>query len=262
MCLALFALDAHPAYALVIAANRDEHFARPAAPAAWWKEGWVAGRDLEAGGTWLALTRAGRFALVTNVREPGLRDTSAPSRGALVTRAVADATPPAQSVAKIVAATSAYNGYNLVAGDPSSVAWGSNRRSGVRALGAGIHGISNAALDAPWPKVVRSKETLDAWCREAERDIEALFAGLADRTLATDAELPATGVTLEWERRLSAPFIVAPDVGYGTRCSTVILIGRDGRARFVERTFDPAGNRIGDVDLRFALSDSPQTQRA
>ena len=92
--------------------------------------------------------------------------------------------------------------------------------------------------------------------------LDEVFAALADRTRATDDELPATGVTLDWERRLSPPFIVAPDVGYGTRCSTVILIGRDGRARFVERTFDPAGARIGDVDLRFALADSPQAQRA
>jgi uncharacterized protein with NRDE domain len=263
MCLALIALDAHPAYALVIAANRDEHHARPAAPAAWWNEGWIAGRDLLAGGTWLALTRVGRFALVTNVREPGLRDTSAPSRGALVTRVVADTAPPEESVARILASTAGYNGYNLVAGDLRSACWGSNRGDGgVHALGPGIHGLSNAALDAPWPKVVRSKAALDAWCRDGERDVESIFAALADRTQAADTELPATGVTLEWERRLSPPFIAAPEVGYGTRCSTVILIGRDGGARFVERTFDPAGNPVGDVDLHFALADLRQAQRA
>ena len=254
MCLALIAIDAHPSYAVVIAANRDEHHARPAAPAAWWNEGWIAGRDLSAGGTWLAVTRTGRFALVTNVREAGRRDVSAPSRGALVTRIVADAATPAQSVAAIVAAAAAYNGFNLIAGDLASACWGSNRADGVRTLAVGIHGISNAALDTPWPKVTRSKTAFAAWCTDSANDIETLFAILADRMLAADPLLPATGVSIKWERRLSAPFIVGADVGYGTRCSTIVTLGRDGRARFVERSFDFAGDPTGDVDLGFALS--------
>ena len=254
MCLALIALDAHPKHAVVIAANRDEHHARVAAPAAWWPDGWVAGRDLSAGGTWLAVTRTGRFALVTNVREAGHRDVEAPSRGALVTRVVADAATPAQSVAGVVNAGAAYNGFNLIAGDLASAFWGSNRVDGVRALAAGIHGISNAALDTPWPKVLRSKAAFAAWCANPASDVEALLAILADRTLAADPLLPATGVALEWERRLSSPFIVGEEVGYGTRCSTVVMLGRDGHARFVERTFDRAGNPTGDVDLRFPLS--------
>ena len=254
MCLALIAHDAHPAYAVVIAANRDEHHARPATPAAWWNEGWFAGRDLLAGGTWLAVTPSGRFAFVTNVREPGRRDINAPSRGALVARVVTDAQPPATSVAEIVATTAHYNGYNLIAGDLLSACWGSNRSKGVRVLGSGIHGISNAAMDAPWPKVLRSKAALGAWCATSTSNLETLFALLGDRTIAPDAQLPATGVSLEWERRLSAAFIVGEDVGYGTRCSTVVLLGRDSEARFVERTFDPAGNLVGEVDLRFAIT--------
>jgi uncharacterized protein with NRDE domain len=254
MCLALIAFDAHPAFAVVIAANRDEHHARPAAPASWWKEDWVAGRDLTAGGSWLAVTRTGRYALVTNVREPGSKDTRAPSRGALVTSVVAEASTPAASVARITEAGAAYNGFNLIVGDLGSACWGSNRAKGARPLAAGIHGLSNAALDTPWPKVQRSKAALAAWCANAERDVAPLLVMLGDRTPAADAQLPATGIPIEWERRLSSPFIVGEDVGYGTRCSTIVILGRDGSARFVERTFDPAGHPTGDVDLRFSLT--------
>jgi uncharacterized protein with NRDE domain len=254
MCLALIALDVHPAYAVVLAANRDEHHARPAAPAEWWPEGWIAGRDLSAGGSWLAVTRAGRYAFVTNVRESGVRDRQAPSRGALVTRVAAETSAPAESVARVLRTGASYNGFNLVAGDLASACWGSNRADGVRTLAAGIHGISNAALDTPWPKVTRSKAAFAAWCAGDARDVDGLFAVLGDRRLADDALLPSTGVTIEWERRLSPPFIVGEDVGYGTRCSTIVLLGRDGAARFVERTFDPGGHRLGEVDLAFALS--------
>jgi uncharacterized protein with NRDE domain len=268
MCLALLAQGAHPAFALVLAANRDEHHARPAAPAAWWVEGWLAGRDLEAGGTWLGATRAGRWALVTNIREPDRRDPGAPSRGALVTQVLADAASPARSVAAIVADAAAYNGFNLLAGDAGSACWGSNRSQETRPLAPGIHGISNAVLDAAWPKVARTKAALAAWCARGATDVEALFAVLADRTRTPDDELPSTGVSLEWERRLSAPFIVGPEVGYGTRCSTVVMLGRDGHARFVERSFDAAGQPTGEVDLRFPLEalgarpGAPLAQRA
>ena len=222
-------------------------------PAAWWSEGWIAGRDLLAGGTWLAVTRSGRYAFVTNVREPGLRDVNAPSRGALVTRVVGDRASPAESVASVSASATAYNGFNLIAGDVAYACWGSNRADGVRTLGRGIHGLSNAALDTPWPKVERSKAALAAWCADPATDIEALFAILADRAPAPDTQLPDTGISIEWERRLSSPFIVGADVGYGTRCSTIVTLGRDGTARFVERTFDPAGDPVGDVEVRFAL---------
>lgn len=256
MCLALIAQDAHPRFAVVVAANRDEHHARPTAAAAWWPEGIVAGRDLEAGGTWLGVTRAGRYALITNIREPDRRDPGAPSRGALVTRVLEDAAPPLASVGVVVAAAAAYNGFNLLAGDATSLAWGSNRAPAARALAPGIHGISNAILDAAWPKVVRTKAALAAWCARDADDLDALFTVLADRTRTPDAELPSTGVPLEWERRLSSPFIVGEDVGYGTRSSTVVTLGRDGDARFVERSFDAAGRQVGEVDFRFALAGS------
>ncbi len=254
MCLALIALDAHPRFAVIIAANRDEYHARPAAPAAWWDEGWLAGRDLEAGGTWLGVTRTGRWALLTNIREPGRKNPAAPSRGALVTRALADERPPGTSIAAVVADAAAYNGFNLLAGDTESAHWGSNRTAATVWLAPGVHGVSNAALDAPWPKVVRTKAALGAWCAKSGDCLESLFALLGDTVRAPDSELPTTGVPLEWERLLSSPFIVGDGFGYGTRSSTVLALGHDGDAVFIERTFDPAGRRIGEVEFRFAFA--------
>jgi len=252
MCLALFALDAHPGFALVVAANRDEFHARPAAPATWRDDGWLGGRDLAAGGGWLGVTRGARWAFVTNVRNPSRNDPSAPSRGSLVPAALADPAPPAETLVRLLGGSAALNGFNLVVGRGAEACWGSNRTEGARALAAGIYGLSNAALDTPWPKVTRTKEAFAAWCARGDDDFAPLFALLADRTRAPDELLPATGVPRDRERLLSAPFIV--DERYGTRCSTVLAIGRDGGARFVERAYDPAGAPQGDVEHRFAVT--------
>jgi uncharacterized protein with NRDE domain len=251
MCLAVIALGAHPRYPLVIAANRDEFHARPTAAAHWWDEGWLAGRDLQAGGTWLGVTRSGRVALLTNVRDPARHDPNAPSRGTLVTRVLADPAPPAEALAAALADASEHNGFNLVVATPREAHWGWNRGGAPRALEPGIHGLSNASLDMPWPKVVRTTAAIGAWCERADGDTERVLSLLADRTLAADDALPATGVTLEWERLLSAPFIVSER--YGTRSSTVLTVDHDGRARFVERSFDASGEPLGDVVETFEL---------
>lgn len=252
MCLAVLALDAHPRYALVLAANRDEHHGRPTAPAAWWREGWLAGRDLSAGGAWLGVDRRGRWALVTNVRDPSRIKPAAPSRGALVTSILADAGPVEDAISRILETASMYNGFNLVAGRIAQAAWGSNYGIGTATLRAGVHGLSNAMLDTPWPKVVRTKDALRDWCVRAEHDLGPVFAILRDVRRAEDHELPSTGISLERERRLSSPFIVSDE--YGTRCSTVIAIDRDGRATFIERSFDARGELTGSVEERFALA--------
>jgi len=249
MCLALLALDAHPAYALVVAANRDEYHARPTAPAHWWQEGLLAGRDLHAGGTWLGFTREGRFALLTNFRDPSRNNANAPSRGALVPEALVGGHDAHAAVTRIVDAASHYNGFNLLAGTHERATWGSNREAQTRALVRGTYGLSNALLDEPWPKVVSTKAALDAWVGEGTVDVEPLFEALARRTIAPDAELPRTGVAIEWERRLSAPFIVSES--YGTRCSTVFTLDRRGNARFVERSFDAEGDVVGEVAESF-----------
>lgn len=249
MCLAVVALDSHRRYSLVVAANRDEYHARPTAAAAWWDGSLLAGRDLEAGGTWLGVTRRGRFALLTNVREPHRVDRNAPSRGTLVPDVLRDAAPIADALDRARARGARHNGFNLLAGTADTAAWTSNRAERVVVLAPGVHGLSNALLDAPWPKVLRTEAAVTAWLAQDHDDPEPLFDALADRGTAPDHELPATGVPLEWERRLSAPFIVSD--GYGTRSSTVVTVDRAGCVRFVERSFDAAGNLCGEVEHRF-----------
>jgi uncharacterized protein with NRDE domain len=255
MCLALIAYAAHPGYRWVIAANRDEFHERPAAPVAWWPEGILAGRDLEAGGTWLGVDRRGRFALLTNVRDPARHDPRAPSRGALVPHLLAANAPPSATLPALVIEANRCNGFNLIAGSAAGLMWGSNRAATPRTLGPGVYGVSNHLLDTPWPKLTRTKAAFRDWC-EAARDGEELgplFALLRDGERASDATLPATGVSLERERMLSSPFIVSPD--YGTRCSTILAIDHHGAARLVERSFDPAGRATGEVEFRFAVAD-------
>ena len=251
MCLALFALDRHPDFALVIAANRDEYHARAAAPAAWWDEGLLAGRDLAAGGTWLGITRTARWAFVTNVRQPGQHDPNAPTRGAVVAYLLGDPAPLSETVPRIIASSTTRNGFNLVAGSGLAAHWGSNRGDEPRALPMGIYGVSNARLDTPWPKVERTKDAMAAWCARGDPDIAPLFAMLSDRNGAPDDALPATGLSLERERLLSAPFIISES--YGTRCTTIITVDRGGAAHFVERTFDPQAVAVGTAEYRFAV---------
>ncbi|MEO5699757.1 MAG: NRDE family protein [Casimicrobiaceae bacterium] len=251
MCLAVVALDAHPVYATVIVANRDEFHARAALPAHWWSEGFLAGRDVPGGGTWLGVTRAGRWGFLTNVRESAWRDPDAPSRGALVTDVLTAVDPPMRTLAAIAAEAGAFNGFNLLAGHGGEAGWYSNRSPAPLPLVGGLHGISNAALDTPWPKVVGTRAAVAAWCAAGTQDTEALFVALTVKAIAPDDVLPMTGVTLEWERRLSAPFIVSAD--YGTRCSTVLLLGRDGEAQFEERAFDPAGELVNVARERFTM---------
>ena len=239
----------------MVSANRDEYHARATARARWWHEGWLAGRDLVAGGTWLGVTRAGRWALLTNVRDPSRFDPDAPSRGGLVTQVLAAPGGAGETLGAIIDAAAGHNGFNLLAGDIADAHWGTNREARTHALAAGIHGISNARLDTPWPKVVRTKAAVAAWCAAGgadDADVEPLFAILGARQQAADSELPHTGIPLMQEQVLSAPFIVSD--AYGTRCSTVLAITREGEARFVERSFDATGAPAGEVDFRFRIS--------
>jgi uncharacterized protein with NRDE domain len=252
MCLALVALDAHPAFRLVIAANRDEFHAREAAAAHWWPDGRLAGLDRVGGGTWFGVRPNGRWALVTNFREGVPRDPSAPSRGMLVGRALADQQSPLPCAATIALNGSSYHGYSLLVGGVDCAAYTSNRASGALELRAGVVGLSNHLLETPWPKVVRCKARMAAWIASGGEAVEPLFALLADRTQAETPSLPSTGVSPEWERRLSSAFIVDPN--YGTRCSTILTIGRDGAARFVEKSFAADGREIGEARFEFGIS--------
>lgn len=245
MCLILFGWQSHPEFPLVIAANRDEFYARKTRPAAWWGQAvsLLAGRDEEAGGTWFGINRRGRVAMLTNVRSPTERNPHAPSRGGLVVSALQTDTPALPWAGQLPERAAAYNGFNLLVGDLTpatraapSVVYTSNRSGRPpQSLAPGVYGLSNAFLDTPWPKVTRSISRF-ATQLAARVDPDAFFDLMADRRLALDSELPSTGVALEWERVLSAIQIRA--LGYGTRTTTVLTVRRDGLVTFVERSFD------------------------
>jgi len=242
VCLILVALDAHERYPFILAANRDEFHHRPTAPADRWNDApdVFGGRDLEKGGTWLALSQRGALAAVTNYRDPSRKIEAPESRGLLVSNFVREADSARAFVAAALARGNDYDGFNLLAADASGVWYGSNRGGAAQRLGPGLHGLSNHLLDTPWPKVRRAKAALGPVLQLDGAALEtALLALLADDARAPDAELPATGVSLDWERQLSPVFIRMD--GYGTRASTVVLIDDRGEARFVERSFDPAG---------------------
>lgn len=250
VCLVLLAVRAHPLYPLVVAANRDEFHARPSAPAGFWDAapGVLAGRDLEKGGTWLGVTRTGRIAALTNFRDPRAVRPDAASRGALVAGFLAGDASAEDWLGAALRDAGRYNPFNLVAGTGARLLVLESRTGRTGTLAPGVHGISNALVDTPWPKVTRGKAALERLLAHAgELDPEELLLLLGDREPAPDAELPDTGVGLEKERLLSPAFIVSER--YGTRSSTVLLLDGSGRARFVERSFDARGNATGTVDL-------------
>lgn len=252
MCLVALAIDEDRRFPLVIAANRDEFFARPTARLGWWHAApdlpaILSGRDLEAGGTWLGLTTAGRLGLLTNVRDPRRHDPAAPSRGRIVTDWLAAREPVDRFWMRT--ALAGYNGFNLIAADfvLGECYWASNTGAHPQRLERGIHGLSNAALDTPWPKVERLKGRLRE-AMAAPESVDALawrlFDALGDREVPADAALPDTGVGLERERQLAPVFIRTPDQRYGTRCSTVVVTERVNRhnvTHVFERSFAVAG---------------------
>jgi uncharacterized protein with NRDE domain len=260
MCLILLAWHAHPDYPLVVAANRDEFFARPSAPAAFWEKSpqVLAGRDLEAGGTWLGVSRNGRFAALTNYREGGRQETQAhqkpPSRGALVADFLTGNTGPEAYLAELAAHGADYNGFNLFVGDHHRLGYCTNR--GDKActpcwLTPGIYGLSNHLLDTPWPKLASAKVAFAKALADLPKQ-EPFFDLLADREIVADPHLPETGVPLDWERVLSAVFVNSPT--YGTRASTLLTIDRQGGVTLTERSFGVGATPLGEMHEHFQSS--------
>lgn len=252
MCLILLAYGAHPDYPLVVAANRDEYYHRPTAAAGYWPDcrHILAGRDLECMGTWLGVTRSGRFAALTNFRAPNERKADAPSRGNLVSDYLAGDLDPVAYLESIKGRAARYNGFNLLAGDESGLFYFSSRELSLRELPPGVHGLSNHSLNTPWPKVVHGKQRLQQ-ALSGHLSAETLLDLLYDKAPAEDAELPETGVGKERERMLSPALIVSPE--YGTRASTVVLYGRDRSVNFTERTILRGGHPGATVSLSFSL---------
>lgn len=253
MCLILFANRVIPGVTLQLAANREEFFARPTAPANWWVDhpGILAGRDLRASGTWLGVSRTGRYAAITNFRDPASRRDDAPSRGALVGNFLQGDESPADYLGTIAPGIRDYNGFSLLVGQGSDMWFVSNRDHGAAPVLPGVHGLSNHLLDEPWPKVTRGAAKLAA-LNGRDFVAEDYFNLLADETQANDHELPHTGVGVERERKSSA--IRIRDPIYGTRCSTVLRISSDGQVRFHERTFNADGSVNATLDHQFIVN--------
>lgn len=238
MCLINFHFDDHPTYKLIVAANRDEFFDRPTAQANYWEDNpaILAGRDLKHMGTWLGITKSGRFAALTNYRDPKEFNVNKRSRGDLVRNFLTENGSPVDFLETIKASKEEYAGFNLLVGTPDNLFYYSNKQEDIMQIPAGTYGLSNHLLNTPWPKVNKGKSQLRNYVQEHDHiEIDALFDILSDTETAPDEQLPNTGVGLEMERQLSPLFIEMPN--YGTRCSTILLVGHDQSITFVERTF-------------------------
>ena len=253
MCLIVFAWKVHPDFPLVVAANRDEFHARPTTAARFWDDRpeILAGRDLEGMGTWLGVTRSGRFAAVTNYREAAPAPRDAASRGVLASRFLGSGEPPAAFAADVEANGSAYRGFNFLAGDRAELWWVSNRGGRARRIEPGLHGLSNHLLDTPWPKVAKGKQRLGQALERAPA-VDPLLELLADTTEAVEEELPDIGIGAARERLLSSARIVSS--AYGTRSSSALLVGAAGRIRFAERAYGSDGAELDTLRYEFTLS--------
>src|SRR6185437_1170742 len=285
MCLLVLAWNTHPRYRLVVAANRDEYHDRPTAALGHWPapDDILAGRDLRAGGTWLGIDRRRRFGIVTNFRDFVRAPPEAPSRGGLIPRYLSHAAGPSDYLGALEAEAPDYGGFNLLLADGESLWYASNRtRPFARALSAGVHGLSNELLDTPWPtkspgaildgvsrpeggdtgtgspKLRRVRRGFEEWLRaDGSAEDGKLFALLADRTPATDEEgLPSTGLSPDWERTLSSPFVLHES--YGTRCSTIVAIEPTGGCYVAERRFHPSGTLTGETAYRLSPGEWPE----
>jgi uncharacterized protein with NRDE domain len=238
MCLIFLSIQQHPVYKLIIAANRDEFYQRKTAPASYWNDHpeILGGRDLEAQGTWMAMNRNGKIAMVTNYRDLKNIKSSAPSRGALVTDFLFGNDSPENYAQSVEKKGSAYNGFNLITGSAEELWYCSNYKNGVDKLSPGLHGLSNHLLDTPWPKITRGLEKMKVVLSERQINPAKLYEVLSDDVRAADDKLPDTGVGIEKERMLSSMFIKSP--GYGTRCSTIILIDQHDQVYFSERVYN------------------------
>ena len=241
MCLILLAWQCHPDYPLLVAANRDEYYQRPTRDAAFWPEDpdLLAGKDLEAGGTWLGIHRRGRFAAITNFRGGEQPETSALSRGLLPLQFLRNDLGAREYARQVQDQGSRYAGFNLLLIDGRELVYCSNVDNDVRSLPPGIYGLSNALLDTPWPKVERGRAGLESVMTQASVDVAALADTVSSRERAPDHELPDTGVGLEAERWLSAQFIHVD--GYGTRATTGLSVSAQGAVSFLERNFSETG---------------------
>lgn len=253
MCLIFVAVKSHPRYKLIVAANRDEFYARKTAAAEFWADHpqILGGRDLEAMGTWLGITRLGRLAMVTNFRDLRNIKAHAPSRGKLVSDFLKGQMSAEAYLSKLQPNAKDYNGFSLIVGTVDSLSYLSNYRDGIIDLNSGLFGLSNHLLETPWPKVELGKQRIQELLRSQDVKVNDLFDVLSDESISADELLPDTGIGLDRERMLSPAFIRSPD--YGTRSSTVILVDYDNQVAFYERAYNPASASFSFHNFTFGV---------
>ena len=253
MCLILFAINSHPEYKLVVAANRDEFYERPTKKAGFWEDhpDILAGRDLVANGTWMGMHRSGKLSMITNYRDLSNLKPKAPSRGKLVSDFLIGSSKPREYLTKLDTVRNIYNGYNLLIGDIDDLWYYSNVEGNIKQLGSGFYGLSNHLLNTPWPKVKRGTEDFIEAVKQNR--FQDLLEILYNNDKAPDPELPDTGVDLEMERMLSPLFIKSSE--YGTRTSTILKVSRDNDVEFTERTYDLRDFSYSEEQFTFRINE-------
>ena len=254
MCLIVIANNVHPKYNLIFAANRDEFYNRPSEQAEFWKEhpDLLAGKDLQAGGTWMGITKQGKFAAITNYRDLKNHRNHAPSRGNLTLDFLINDISPEEYYNRLTPTLNDFNGFNLILGNVDELFYFSNKAEGLQKLERDIHGISNAILDTPWPKVEKSKRHLQSLIQQEDTNPWEVIAILKDTSIAKDEELPDTGVGLDLERMLSPVFIKSEK--YGTRCSSVVMVDSDNNVKFVEKFFFDGIGNFSNKEYKFTIN--------
>jgi uncharacterized protein with NRDE domain len=252
MCLLIIAYNIHPEFRLIVAANRDEYYSRPTRFLGFWEENpdILAGKDLKSMGTWLGITRKGRFSAITNYRDPKAVKEGRPSRGLLVRRFLESELSPEEYLRSVKEESLKYNPFNLIVGDLKEL-WYYSNRADIKRLEPGLYGLSNHLLDTPWPKVRKAKQRLKKIVEDEKVDVEKIFSVLKDRSIPPDHELPDTGVGYEKERMLAPIFIESPD--YGTRSSSVILMG-EKVVHFYELNYIPDSSKEVMLEFHILLS--------
>lgn len=239
MCIISFHFQDHPNYKLIVAANRDEFYERPTKEAHFWgdKPNILAGRDLKALGTWLGITKDGRFAALTNYRDPKSESEDKKSRGEIVTSFLTSTKKAPDFLETLHQNSAEYNGFNILLGTPDELFYYGNRQNKIVKVSPGTHSISNHLMNTPWPKVSKARTNLQQYVQNHNIiDVEEIFLQLNDQEIAEDNLLPETGIDLDLERQLSPVFIKTEH--YGTRASTVLLVTKDNHVTFIERTYN------------------------
>jgi len=249
MCVLFVANKVCPSYPLIIIANRDEFHQRPTAKLHQWPDSNItAGRDLEAKGTWLGVDNTGKIAALTNIRNAQYIKTAAPTRGQLVTDYLTSTKDDQQFSEQLRQQGSQYSGFNLLYGQVGQLYAFNNISGKVEVLNEGVHGLSNASLNAPWPKIEHGTAQLSKYLEQTDSpNPDELVSLMQNNQVAPDHQLPKTGVELELERLLAPIFIVSEK--YGTRCTTILLFDNNNKLTLVEYSYDNTGTVVGKVEI-------------